>query len=63
VNSHLLAAAAQSRVDDFRRYADSARLVQSDAQLRRPRPRRSSLDRSRVGLRSLRSGLRVAAPR
>jgi hypothetical protein len=63
VNSHLLEAAAQSRVDDFRRYADSARLVQSEAQLRRARPRRSNSRRPRLGLRSLRSGLRVVASR
>jgi hypothetical protein len=63
VNSHLLAATARARVEDFRRNADGARLVQSEAQLRRARPRRSSSDRSRLGLRSLRSGLRVVASR
>jgi hypothetical protein len=63
VNSHLFHAAAQSRVEDFRRYADGARLVQSDAQLRRARRRRSSSDRPRFGPRSLRSGLRVVVSR
>jgi hypothetical protein len=63
VNSHLLQATAQSRVDDFRRSASQVRPVQSDAQLRRARQRRSSSDRARLGLRSLLGGVRVIAPR
>jgi hypothetical protein len=63
VNSHLLEATAQSRVEDFRRHADTIRLVQSDAQVRRTRSRRSNVTRPRLGLRSLRSGLRVVTPR
>lgn len=63
MNSHLLAATAQARIDDFRRYAEGARLVQSEAQLRRGRQRRASSDRARLSLRSLRGGLRVVASR
>jgi hypothetical protein len=63
VNSHLLQATAQSRVDDFRRSAAHIRPVQSDAQLRRARQRRSSSDRSHLGLRSLLGGVRVIAQR